>query len=44
MMHGTETGLGYVGWTIVIMEESGRMLAAVVGREGGSLMFGKCGM
>ena len=44
MMHGTETGLGYVGGTIVIMEESGRMLAAVVGREGGSLMFGKCGM
>jgi len=42
LMHGTE-GIGLVGWTLVIKEDSGEMLAAVVGREGGMLMFGSCG-
>jgi len=41
-MYGTESGAAGVGWAVSIAEGSGKMRGAVVGHEGGFLMFGAC--
>jgi len=39
LISGTETG---GSWNVVVVEDSGDMTSAVITRNGGFLMFGKC--